>query len=219
MERSAIAHKGLVFVVDDDSAVQRGVAALLKAAEYEAVVFKSAEDFLTGLPNLDLRNAVMLADVCMPGIQGLELQEQLKKDGVNLPVIVMTAHGDIPMAVRAMRNGAIDFLQKPFTVDEIVTALERALCISLPAPKLSQSAPNDLIDRYKSLTPREKEVLREIVDGNTNKEIARIFSISPRTIEVHRQKIMAKMSADSLAELVRMAVLLEVGESFQKHQV
>lgn len=215
MEKSAITHKGRVFVVDDDSAVQRGVAALLKAAEYETLVFKSAEDFLKRLSDLNLEHAVILADVCMPGIQGLELQEQLKKDSVNLPVIVMTAHGDIPMAVRAMRNGAIDFLQKPFTVDEIVNALERALSIPLPSPKLLQNAPPKLIDRYVSLTPREKEVLREIVNGNTNKEIARILSISPRTIEVHRQKIMAKMNADSLAELVRMAVLLEFSEPFQ----
>jgi two-component system response regulator FixJ len=206
--------KGAVFLVDDDVAVQRGVAALLKAADYETHVFKSGEEFLERLPELECNNAVMLLDVCMPGIQGLELQERLNTDGLRLPVIVMTAHGDIPMAVRAMRNGAVDFLQKPFTVDEVTGALDRALAPTLrPVLTSSSSVPNDLVAHYESLTPRENEVFREIVSGSTNKEIARTLAISPRTVEVHRQKIMTKMKADSLAELVRMAVALGVDGS------
>ena len=212
MTRSVKDNHGIVFLVDDDAAVQRGVAALLNAADYETAVFNSAEEFLAKLPELDLNNAVMLVDVCMPGIQGLELQERLNNDGVSLPVIVMTAHGDIPMAVRAMRNGAIDFLQKPFTVDEVTAALKRAMTTSHPIQKLTQDTPPKLLKDYESLTPRESEILQEIVNGSTNKEIARVLSISPRTVEVHRQKIMAKMNAASLAELVRMAVALGIGE-------
>lgn len=207
---TAITPKGAVFLVDDDAAVLRGVAALLRAADYQATTFRSGNEFLQQLPGLDCANAALLVDVCMPGIQGLELHERLIESGVDVPVIVMTAHGDIPMAVRAMRNGAIDFLQKPFTVDEVKTALDRALSQPAREAGLTCGASNDVTDRYGSLTPRENEVFREIVAGNTNKEIARLLSISPRTIEVHRQKIMTKMKADSLAELVRMAVGLGV---------
>ena len=214
MNRSAIIPRGAVFLVDDDVSVQRGVAALLRAADYKTTVFKSGDEFLAKLPELDRQNAVVLVDVCMPGIQGLELQERLNADGVRLPVIVMTAHGDIPMAVRAMRNGAVDFLQKPFTVDEVTGALDRALSMQTPPFKQVESSANgDLHARYESLTPRENEVFRQIVQGDTNKEIARLFDISPRTIEVHRQRIMTKMKADSLADLVRMAVALGVGDS------
>ncbi|MBT8472285.1 MAG: response regulator transcription factor [Marinicaulis sp.] len=212
MTDSSITNDRAVFLVDDDVAVRRGVAALLSAAEYETTTFKSGEEFLSALPDLELANAVMLVDVCMPGIQGLELQEQLNKDGVDLPVIVMTAHGDIPMAVRAMQNGAIDFLQKPFTVDEVTTALERALSVSPRRQSPLKDASPELRSHHQSLTPRENDVFREIVGGNTNKEIARILAISPRTVEVHRQKIMSKMEAENLAELVRMAVTLNIGE-------
>lgn len=212
MEKSAISPGTKVFLIDDDVAVQRGVAALLTAADYEPIVFKSAEEFLSKLPDLDLESAVMLVDVCMPGIQGLELQERLNADGVDLPVIVMTAHGDIPMAVRAMQNGAVDFLQKPFTVDEITTSLDLALSTPIKKGRATQKMARDILKNYQSLTKRESEVLKEIVNGNTNKEIARILSISPRTIEVHRQKIMTKMKAGSLAELVRMAVALDIGK-------
>ena len=212
MEKSTFRRKGVVFLVDDDAAVQRGVAALLSAADYDTSVFNSAEEFLSQLADLALDEAVLLVDVCMPGIQGLELQERLKKDGMPLPVIVMTAHGDIPMAVRAMQNGAVDFLQKPFTVDEVTAALDRALTI-LPNRQSPQQEPSsELLTRYQSLTPREHDVFREIVDGNTNKEIARILQISPRTVEVHRQKIMTKMKAENLAVLVRMAVTLNIGD-------
>ena len=205
---SAIAPKGAVFLIDDDVAVQRGVAALLKAADYETTVFNSGDAFLNRLHEIDRDNAVILVDVCMPGIQGLELQERLNDDNVDLPVIVMTAHGDIPMAVRAMRNGAVDFLQKPFTVDEVTSALDRAL--AMVKPHKPTIAPNGLLDCYQALTPRETEVFQEIAGGGTNKEIARALSISPRTVEVHRKKVMTKMNADSLAELVRMAVVLGV---------
>ncbi len=202
--------KGDVFLVDDDMAVRRGVAALLSAAEYNVFRFKSAEEFLEDLNNLATNNAVLLVDVCMPGIQGLELQEKLSHNGVNLPVVVMTAHGDISMAVRAMKNGAIDFLEKPFTAEEVISALDRAL--SLPhQPALPDfSATQETRENFNKLTAREKDILLGIVDGDTNKEIARKLEISPRTVEAHRQKVMLKMNADSFAELIRMAVSLNL---------
>jgi len=204
--------KGSVFLVDDDLAVQRGIATLLAAADYQVVVFSSGEDFLSKLEMLDVDGAAMIVDVCMPGIQGLELQEQLSNDGVQLPVIVMTAHGDIPMAVRAMRNGAVDFLEKPFTAGEVTLALERAFSLARPLASLSQASSPEHNKRCKSLTPRERQVLNEIVAGNTNKEIARSLGVSPRTIEVHRHNVMQKMNAGSFAELIRMAVALNISD-------
>lgn len=198
-----------VYLVDDDPAVQRGVAALLIAAEYAVTVFDSGEALLERMNELDLQNAVLLADVCMPGIQGLELQERLVAERPGTRVIVMTAHGDVTMAVRAMRNGAVDFLEKPFSAREVTTALKRAFALvtSPPAPVMANP---ERAANYESLTPREREVLGEMIEGNTNKAIARNLGLSPRTVEVHRQKIMLKMQAGSFAELVRMAVDLDL---------
>ncbi len=203
-----MASKGKVFLVDDDPAVQRGVSALLKAADYAVTAFPSGDAFLDAISDLDLGGAVLLVDVRMPGIQGLELQEKLRADGVTLPVVVMTAHGDVPMAVRAMQNGAASFLEKPFTVDEVTAALDRALDRSLAGGGVAGPAPEALTARLETLTPREREVMIEIVKGGANKEIARTLDVSPRTVEVHRQKVMTKMEAGSVAELVRMGLAL-----------
>ncbi|WP_375202573.1 response regulator transcription factor [Hyphococcus sp.] len=203
-----MASKGKVFLVDDDPAVQRGVSALLKAADYAVTAFPSGDAFLDAISDLDLGGAVLLVDVRMPGIQGLELQEKLRADGVTLPVVVMTAHGDVPMAVRAMQNGAASFLEKPFTVDEVTAALDRALDRSLAGGGAAGPAPEALTARLETLTPREREVMIEIVKGGANKEIARTLDVSPRTVEVHRQKVMTKMEAGSVAELVRMGLAL-----------
>ncbi|MFC2953654.1 response regulator transcription factor [Marinicaulis aureus] len=203
-----MASKGKVFLVDDDLAVQRGVSALLKAADYDVTVFPSGDAFLEAISGLDLGGAVLLVDVRMPGIQGLELQEKLRADSVSLPVVVMTAHGDIAMAVRAMQNGAVSFLEKPFTADEVTAALDRALDPALAGHGAAGSAPAALTARMETLTPREREVMVEIVKGGANKEIARTLDVSPRTVEVHRQKVMTKMEAGSVAELVRMGLAL-----------
>ena len=210
MTRPENISKGDIFLVDDDVAVRRGIAALLSAAEYNVAVFTSGEEFLSELETLNIKDAALLVDVCMPGIQGLEVQERLVADGVKLPVIVMTAHGDIPMAVRAMQNGAIDFLEKPFTVEEVRAAIDRALSLPRAVWAPPKAASDKLQYKFEKLTPREKEVLRGIVDGDTNKEIARSLDVSPRTVEAHRQKIMLKMDAKSFAELVRMAVSLRI---------
>ena len=226
-----------VFLIDDDPSVQRAVSALLEAAGYEVRAYDTGQAFLeaalrdgtlqanalrdgaieNGARDEEAR-AILLLDVCMPGIQGLDLQERLNADGVHLPVIVMTAHGDVPMAVRAMRNGATDFLEKPFTVAEITSALQRAEAALDDAGRkgdvrkggLQGGASQALQACFNSLSPREAQVFHEIVSGATNKEIARLLGVSPRTIEVHRHNIMQKMRAANFAELVRMGVALGV---------
>jgi len=202
-------NKGRVFLVDDDPSVRRGVSALLKAADYAVSVFGSGDEFLAQLSALPLAGAVLLVDVRMPGIHGLDLQAKLRGDNIALPVVVMTAHGDIPMAVRAMQNGAADFLEKPFTIDEVVAALSRAFATG-GAAQAANAAPAELTARLESLTPREREVMIETVKGATSKEIARTLDLSPRTVEVHRQKIMSKMQAGSVAELVRFTIALKI---------
>lgn len=197
---------GHVYLIDDDAAVQRGVMALLKAAGYSVSSYFSAESFLSALATLPRTGVAILLDVCMPGMQGPQLQRRLSADGVAIPVVVMTAHGDVPIAVQAMRDGAVDFLEKPFTAEELTRALDCAFAMTpLPADS-GAPAHNEVVKRIEALTPREREVLREIIDGQSNKEIARAFHLSPRTVEVHRRNLMAKMGAGSFAELVRMAV-------------
>lgn len=202
--------KGQVLLVDDDLAVRRGVGALLGAASYAFTLFESGDDFLNRRDGVDLSHAAMLLDVYMPGIDGLALQKRLREEGVNLPIVVMTAHGDVPMAVRAMRGGAIDFLEKPFTADELFASLDRAFS-RRPESNGDICISRDRIKKaYASLSPREREVFLDIVGGSTNKETARKLEVSPRTIEVHRRNIMAKMNAKTFADLVRMAVALDV---------
>ncbi|GGD11222.1 response regulator transcription factor [Aquisalinus flavus] len=199
-----------IYLVDDDPAVQRGVAALLVAAEYAVTVFDSGDALLACMDELDFQQAIVLADVCMPGIQGLELQARLVAERPGARVIVMTAHGDVPMAVRAMRGGAVDFLEKPFSAREVTTALDRAFAIVPAASPAPVTVSPVCAANYGRLTPREREVLGEMIEGNTSKLIARNLGLSPRTVEVHRQKIMQKMQARSFAELVRMAVDLDL---------
>lgn len=210
MANETEANNGVVLLVDDDLAVRRGIGALLVAANYAVLAFQSGDDFLRRRDAMELSKAAMLLDVYMPGIHGLDLQKRLKEEGVDLPVIVMTAHGDVPMAVRAMRNGAVDFLEKPFTADEMIGALERAFSqIRSPRGRLKEP-PTEVRKNHDSLSAREREVLAGIIEGATNKVLARELNISPRTVEVHRRNIMAKMNADSFAELVRMAVLIDL---------
>jgi len=208
--KAARVSKGKILLVDDDPAVQRGLSALLLAANYDVEIFGSGDDFLAKRDNSLTAGAAMLVDVYMPGVQGLELLERLKKEGAGFPVVVMTAHGDVPMAVRAMRSGAVDFLEKPFTASEMTAALDRAFSSLQPVEEVASHASIKLQRDYAALTPREREVLREIVCGDTNKEIARKLDVSPRTVEVHRHNIMSKMEAKNFAELVRMAVVLEI---------
>ena len=198
--------RGDVYLIDDDGAVQRGVKALLSAAGFGSSVFGSAEAFLSALPNLNAQGSVGLVDVCMPGMHGPELLTHLKKTDVRIPVIIMTAHGDIQMAVAAMREGAVDFLEKPFTADELIGALDRAFALANSKSQLSGPPAEDLAARLESLTPREQQVLTSIVEGQTSKAIGRELGLSPRTVEVHRRNIMSKMQAACIADLVRLAI-------------
>jgi len=194
-----------VFVVDDDAGMRRGLEFLLRHAGLSVRGFGSAREFLD-FYQPDMRGC-MLLDVRMPEISGLDLQEHLRKNGAKLPVVIVTAYGSIPMAVRAIQQGAIDFIEKPFDGALLLERVHRALAHEaqdhLDAQRISQ-----LRERYELLTPREREVMRLVVSGLLNKQIAAELGISMKTVENHRACVMDKMKADSLAELVKMSMAL-----------
>jgi len=194
---------GLVHVIDDDSAVRDSLAFLLGAAEFEVRTYDSALAFLSVAPTLEA--GCILTDVRMPELDGLALQRRLNEARIGLPVIVMTGHADVPIAVAALKAGARDFLEKPFDDERLISAVKAALLASRQA-RHAAAAAADINARLAGLTPREREVLDLLVAGNPNKTIAYDLGSSPRTVEVHRARIMEKMGARSLAELVRMVV-------------
>ncbi len=200
--------KPTIFVVDDDDAVRDSLTALIEAAGFAAQAYPSAEAFLdAGQPE---RGACLVTDVRMPGMSGLALHEQLAARGAGLAVIVMTGHGDVAMAVRAMKAGAVDFLEKPFAPEALIESVRRALALGRARQDAgTQSA--EARARILRLTPREREVLQHLVAGRPNKVIAHQMRISPRTVEIHRAKVMDKMEARSLSELVRLALAGGVG--------
>lgn len=197
-----MADKQTVFVVDDDEAVRESLKLLLAAAGYAAQAFSSARAFLERQD--DTPAGCVLVDVRMPDMGGLELQEELAKKYPALPVIIMTGHGDVPLAVRAMKAGAIDFLEKPFNRAQLLGAVER----SLAAARTRTSSPEGSQARKKlaGLTQRERGVFDLLVAGHQNKHIAHALSISPRTVQVHRGHVMHKLGIQSLQELVRLAM-------------
>jgi two-component system response regulator FixJ len=190
-----------VHVVDDDQAVRDSLRFLLESADIPVIAHASAEAFLATAPGCSI--GCVLTDVRMPGINGLELQRRLQQLGLPAAVIVMTGHGDVPLAVHAMKNGALDFLEKPFDDTKLLAAVGRALAASR-AMRAAAAAGAAASSRLASLTPREVEVLAGLVAGLSSKEIARDLGASPRTIEVHRTRVMAKLGAGSLPELVRL---------------
>jgi two-component system, LuxR family, response regulator FixJ len=197
-----------IFIVDDDDAVRMSLEAMLGACGYATKIFESGTDFLQ-CARTDLHGCVLL-DVRMPDISGLEVLKILNQEENTLPVIIMTGHGDIQMAVQAMREGAIDFIEKPFTKEIILVGIERALQ-SIPADGQPNAIDPELIRRVGRLTPREREVLDHLIIGNLNKIIAHELNISPRTVEVHRARVMEKMEAKNLSQLVRMAIAVGLG--------
>lgn len=197
--------KPAIYIVDDDDGMRRALAVLMSTVGYNAVVFERAAEFLQKMdPN---QPGCLVLDVRMPEMSGLEVQQRLNRSGSMLPVILMTGHGDIPMAVQAMKDGAFDFLQKPFRDQDLLDRINGAL---------KQDAENretverhaDLKRRSESLTPRETEVMALVVDGRANKVIAIDLGLSERTIEIHRANVMEKMQARSVAHLVKMHLTL-----------
>lgn len=197
----------VVYIVDDDSAILKSLALLMKAEGYQALTCPSAQAFLNAYD--PERPGCVLLDVRMPGVSGLELQEQLNASGTSIPVIVMTGHGDIPMAVRAMRAGARDFIEKPFSNERLLAQVRDALAASCNATE-ERARHAELRTRLEQLSPREREVLDLLVAGRLNKQVAADLNISVRTVEAHRARLMEKLEARSFSDLVRLA--LAVGD-------
>lgn len=190
-----------ILVVDDDEAFRTSLAVLLKSAGYDSESYPSGPAFLDVCQ--DVAGACVLLDVRMPVMSGLEVQEALQSKRPELPVIMITGHGDVPMAVRALKGGAVDFIEKPFRDNDLLASIERAIALLRPAVP---SVDIELQSKIDSLSPREREVLEQLVIGRPNKIIAYELGISPRTTEIHRARVMEKMGAESLSHLVRMAL-------------
>ncbi len=196
----------VVFVVDDDDAVRRSLQLLLKSIELPCLAFASSGEFLG---SYDLAQpGCLLLDVRMPGMSGLELQQELNRRGAIIPVIFITGHGDVPMAVEAVQQGAFDFLQKPFRDQELIDRLQRALARD-QQQRLELGERDHIRKRFESLTAREREILGLVTAGKANKVMAADLHISQRTVEIHRANLMDKMQASSLAQLVRMTLSLD----------
>ena len=195
--------RGKVYVIDDDAAMRNSLDFLLGAADFHVTLFESAQNFLNTLPTIDF--GCVVSDVRMPGIDGIELLKHLKASGSLFPVVIMTGHGDVPLAVEAMKLGAMDFLEKPFEDDRLIGMIETALRRAEPGIK-SEAVALEIQARIAGLSPRERQVMDGLVAGLSNKLIAREYDISPRTIEVYRANVMTKMQAASLSELVRLAL-------------
>jgi two-component system, LuxR family, response regulator FixJ len=192
-----------VYVIDDDEAMRDSLSFLLDSANFEVALFETAQQFLDALPNLSI--GCIVSDVRMPGIDGIELLKRLKTLRSGYPIVVMTGHGDVPLAVEAMKLGAMDFLEKPFEDERLIAMIETALRLAEPAAK-GDAVAQDIAARVASLSPRERQVMDGLIAGLSNKLIAREYDISPRTIEVYRANVMTKMQASSLSELVRFAM-------------
>jgi len=197
-----------VFVVDDDPAVRDALRLLIRSVQLEVEVFASAHDFLRAIDGE--RAGCLVLDIRMPGMSGLELQERLAEEGVGLPVIMITGHGDVPMAVRALKTGAFDFIEKPFNDQVLLDCVKRALELDAKR-RQEQYSRAQLRHKLAQLTPRERQVLDMVVQGKSNKVMAAELGVSQKTIEAHRAKVMEKTQARSLSELMRM-ILTEGGE-------
>ena len=192
-----------VFVVDDDEAIRHSLELLIGAVGHSVKSFADAPSFLEYF-DIGLRGCIV-ADLRMPGMNGLELQEKLGERGCNMPVIFLSAHGDVSAAVRALKQGATDFLEKPFNPTVLLERIDQALSKDAEQ-QAAQERASKIAERKAALTPREREIMTLVVDGNPTKVIAVELAISERTVELHRSRIMKKMSAHSVADLVRMLV-------------
>jgi len=196
-----------VFVIEDDSSMRNALKNLLRSVGLEARLFASAQEFLEDKPP-DVPSCLIL-DVRLPGISGLDLQKELARSNIHIPIIFITAHGDIPMSVRAMKAGAVEFLTKPFRDQDLLDAIQ----VSLSQDRIRRQKAGELAElekRLESLTPRERELLPLVVSGRSNKEVAAEIGTSEITVKVHRGNLMRKMHAGTFADLLRMAAELKV---------
>lgn len=200
-----------VYVVDDEEDVRDAISMLVRSHGLKACAFSSADDFIKDW-NPDMPGCLVL-DVRMPGQSGLELQEWLVAHAIRVPIIFVSGHGDIPMAVRAVHRGAVDFLQKPFTDSQLLARVHTALELDADQRR-EDSQTADVRRRLEELTPRELDVLKHLVDGKPNKLIARALDVSPRTVEIHRSRVLQKMGMDNASQVVR--IVLEAGVSLEQ---
>ena len=196
--------KPTVFIVDDDAAIRFAMQALMDSVNLEHEIFESGDEFLKKVT--EQRPGCLVLDIRMPGLGGLELQEELIKRGNTLPIIFITGHGDVPMAVEAMQKGAVDFIQKPFRDQELLDRVREALATD-EERREEQQLHTEVNDRLARLTNREREVFDLVVTGKPNKVIAYELGVSQRTVEIHRARVMEKMQARSLADLVKMHMM------------
>ena len=207
MAKEATKQDAIVFVVDDDPSMRAALTNLFRSVDLGVEVFGSARELLQSkLPNVA---SCLVLDIRLPGVSGLDFQDELAEAGIHIPIIFMTGHGDIPMSVKAMKGGAIDFLTKPFRDQDMLDAVARALDRDRQRRK-AQMAVSDLQAHFETLTPREKEVLAFVASGLMNKQTAAEVGIAEITVKIHRGHIMKKMGARSLADLVRMAESLGI---------
>ncbi len=200
-----------VIVVDDDEAFRDSLKALLESAELSVAVYDSGQSFLNAYERGT--GACLLLDIKLPDMNGLELQQKLISERIDLPVIIMTGYGDVSLAVKAMKAGAVDFIEKPVDRESLLESVNDALDFARQ-PRESQLASEDLLAKFELLTPREREVLEQLVIGRPNKVIAYELGISRRTVENHRARVMEKMEARGLSHLVRMALASGINPGF-----
>jgi FixJ family two-component response regulator len=200
-----------VFLVDDDDSVRKALARLIRTAGYEIKTFASAQEFIESKPEITAV-ACLVLDVRMPGLNGLDLQDALRAAKVPIPIVFITGHGDIPMSVKAMKAGAVDFLPKPVRAETLLPAIEQALARA-SRERAEGAELEDIRRRLNALTPREREVMVWVVKGTLNKQIAFELGTVEKTIKVHRARVMEKMQVHSLAELVRLAERVGIGKT------
>lgn len=199
----------MVFVVDDDDSVRKATQRLIRSVGMKVETFENAKDFLK---HPEYKGACcLILDIKMPGLSGLDLQEELLKAGLTFPIIFMTGHGTVPMSVRAMKAGAIDFLEKPFEDQALLDLITNAIESDIQEKRINAKK-SELKQRFESLTPREKEIFALVVTGKLNKQVASQLGISEKTVKIHRGRVMEKMQAESLAELVGISGILPISK-------